>query len=148
MNNMEIQVKIFSYNTPEYHKALNLRNRVLRKPLGLTFTPEELKKDEEDIHFGLFDDETIVACLILTRTENRRMKMRQVAVDDNQQGKGLGKTLSLAAEKYARQLGFGVMFCNARKTAVPFYQALGYHTVGDEFTEVNIPHYMMEKALV
>ncbi len=144
---MAYQIKIFSYKSPEYEKALVLRDRVLRKPLGLTFSAEELKKDEGDIHFGLFEGEVILACLILTRTDNQRMKMRQVAVDDNYQGKGLGKELSEAAEDYALESGFNVMFCNARKTAVPFYQKLGYHTVGDEFTEVNIPHYYMEKHL-
>ena len=141
------EVKTFGYGSPEYQLALKLRNEVLRKPLGLTFTEEELKKDAADTHFGLFYADVIVACLILTQTENQRMKMRQVAVADNYQGKGLGRILSDAAEKYAVEHGFTVMFCNARKTAVPFYQKLGYHTVGSEFVEVNIPHFMMEKSL-
>ena len=141
------QIKIFDFHSQEYTKALNLRDRVLRQPLGLEFTTEELKKDEYDTHFGLFKDDIIQACLILTKNENGRMKMRQVAVDERLQGNGLGKELSLAAEKYAWQQGFNIMFCNARKTAVPFYQKLGYHVVGSEFIEVNIPHYLMEKDI-
>ena len=144
---MSYEIRIFKYGSPEYELALELRNRILRKPLGLEFTEEELKKDEADIHFGLFDNEQITACLTLTKTPNKRMKMRQVAVDDSLQGKGLGRTLSTAAEKYALENCFEVMFCNARKTAVPFYQKLGYNIVGNEFIEVNIPHFMMEKRL-
>ena len=144
---MNTQIKTFDYQSREYAKALILRDQVLRHPLGLSFTEAELKKDEHDVHFGLFDDETILACLILTETENNRMKMRQVAVDENYQGKGLGKQLSLAAEEYALTKGFTVMFCHARKTAAPFYLSLGYRIVGPEFTEVNIPHYVMEKDL-
>ena len=144
---MAYHIETFSYGSEQYRQALILRDRVLRKPLGLNFTAEELKKDEGDIHFGLFNGDTILACLILTKTDNQRMKMRQVAVDEDSQGVGLGKKLSEAAEGYAIHNGFTVMFCNARKTAVPFYEKLGYHTVGDEFVEVNIPHYLMEKQL-
>jgi predicted GNAT family N-acyltransferase len=144
---MTSTIKTFEYNSPDYVKALKLRDRVLRKPLGLSFTEAELKKDEHDTHFGLFEGGTILACLILTETEDKQMKMRQVAVDDQYQGRGLGKELSLAAEKYAAGKGFTLMFCHARKTAAPFYQKLGYRIVGDEFTEVNIPHYVMEKEL-
>jgi predicted GNAT family N-acyltransferase len=144
---MPATIKPFAYLSDDYQKALKLRDRVLRQPLGLYFTEAELKKDENDIHFGLFNGDIILACLILTETENGRMKMRQVAVDSQYQGKGLGKELSLAAEAYALQKGFTVMFCHARKSAAPFYQKLGYHIVGNEFTEVNIPHYVMEKKL-
>ena len=145
---MKYQIKIFDYHSSQYKLALQLRDRVLRQPLGLKFTPEELKKDEEDSHFGLFDGDVVLACLTLTKSENGRMKMRQVAVDDSFQGKGLGRELSAAAEAYAIKQGFKTMFCNARKTAVPFYQKLGYKIVGDEFVEVNIPHYLMEKNLI
>ncbi|MEJ7682070.1 MAG: GNAT family N-acetyltransferase [Segetibacter sp.] len=36
---------------------------------------------------------------------------------------------------------------HARKSAVGFYEKLGYKIVGDEFLELNIPHYIMEKQL-
>jgi N-acetylglutamate synthase-like GNAT family acetyltransferase len=144
---MERLVRIFRYGSPEYDKALSLRYEVLRKPLRLEFTAAELQKDREDIHYGLFEGKRILGCLILTKCEQRKIKMRQVAVDNQFQGQGLGKELCQAAEKYARDKGFKLMFCNARKTAVPFYQKMEYRIVSDEFTEVNIPHYTMEKAL-
>lgn len=144
---MSRQIKTFSYHSTEYQQALQLRDKILRKPLGLRFTEAELKKDEADTHFGLFEEGKIVACLTLTASENKRMKMRQVAVDDSVQTKGLGRELSLAAEKYALEKGYHIMFCNARKVASGFYLKLGYKIVGDEFTEVNIPHYLMEKEL-
>lgn len=144
---MSSQIKTFAYQSPEYYQALKLRYKVLRQPLGLQFTEAELQKDEHDIHFGLFEEEHIVACLTLTKTENGRMKMRQVAVDNTLQGKGFGAELSLAAEAFALTNGYVVMFCHARKVAAPFYLKLGYQIVGDEFTEVGIAHYVMEKEL-
>lgn len=145
---MSYEIKLFNYQSSEYKQALQLRDRILRKPLGLQFTAAELKKDEHDIHLGLFEEEKIVACLTLTKTENARMKMRQVAVADTAQGKGLGSKLSMAAEEYAKENGYNTMFCHARKEASGFYLKLGYKIIGDEFTEVNIPHYVMEKKLL
>jgi predicted GNAT family N-acyltransferase len=40
------------------------------------------------------------------------------------------------------------MVMNARKTAVGFYEKLGYNAKGDEFEEVTIPHFLMEKTLI
>ena len=74
-----MDIRIFSYQSPEYDKALELRTRILREPLGLKFTEAELKKDEEDIHFGLFDGDKIIACLTLTKADDKKIKMRQVA---------------------------------------------------------------------
>jgi predicted GNAT family N-acyltransferase len=36
---------------------------------------------------------------------------------------------------------------HARKTAVPFYERIGYQVAGEEFLEVGIPHYEMRKLL-
>jgi predicted GNAT family N-acyltransferase len=143
-----MQVKTFAYHSPEYFEALALRDRVLRQPLGLKFTEAELKKDETDVHFGVSENGKIIACLILSEDGNKQMKMRQVAVAAHCQNKGVGSLLSKAAEEYARQKGFEIMFCHARKTAVPFYEKLGYVISGSEFTEVNIPHFKMQKQLV
>lgn len=141
------EVKFFTYNTPEYALALALRDKVLRQPLGLKFTEAELKKDEQDTHMGIFENGEVQACLTLTRCENNRMKVRQVAVAENKQGQGIGRTLSEAAEQYCLENGYTTVFCNARKVASPFYQKLGYNIVGNEFTEVGIPHFVMEKKL-
>ncbi len=142
-----MQIKVFLHGSSEYKLALALRDKVLRKPLGIAFTAEELAKDINDVHIGMFEGEELIACLTLTEDGGERMKMRQVAVSDNHQRKGLGRQLSLAAEEYAVGKGREVLFCNARKTAVPFYHKLGYRITSAEFTEVTIPHYRMEKQL-
>ncbi|MEO8175011.1 MAG: GNAT family N-acetyltransferase [Sediminibacterium sp.] len=36
---------------------------------------------------------------------------------------------------------------HARESAVGFYEKHGYKVVGDEFVEVTIPHFIMEKEL-
>ncbi|WP_457826415.1 GNAT family N-acetyltransferase [Staphylococcus aureus] len=36
---------------------------------------------------------------------------------------------------------------HARKASIPFFEKLGYHTSGEEFIELTIPHVVMEKEL-
>ena len=51
------------------------------------------------------------------------------------------------AEEQARVLGADVIFCHARTEVAPFYERLGYATIGDPFEEVTIQHVHMEKKL-
>ena len=147
-NNMNFKVHFFDTNQPLYPKAVDLRYKVLRKPLGLQFTEAELKKDVTDTHVALVNElDEVVACLTLTFDSPGSVKVRQVAVNIEQQGKGLGRKLSEAAEKYALGKGVELMHCYARKTAVPFYKQLGFNVVGEEFEEVGIPHFRMEKTI-
>ena len=37
-------LKIIDHGTPEYQQMVKLREDILRKPLGLQFTPEELEQ--------------------------------------------------------------------------------------------------------
>lgn len=39
-------LKLIDHGTKEYQQMVKLRNEILRKPLGLTFTPEELEKEK------------------------------------------------------------------------------------------------------
>jgi ribosomal protein S18 acetylase RimI-like enzyme len=70
-----------------------------------------------------------------------------MAVLNNLQGKGIGATMMNFAENVARDRGFYVMSMHARKSAVGFYEKLGYKISSDEFTEVTIPHFEMQKKL-
>src|SRR5690606_12136271 len=125
-----------------------LRNEVLRKPLNLQFAAEQLAEEWQDIHFVCFDrSDTILACMVFTPKEKDLVKMRQVAVLPELQGKGIGSRFVKASELFARWSGFKKIELNARNSAVPFYEKLGYKKVGAKFTEVGIPHFKMEKKL-
>ena len=75
------------------------------------------------------------------------IQMRQVAVDENVKGRGIGRMMVTYSEELARRLGFQEMVLHARETAVPFYELLGYSRVGDRFTEITIPHWVMVRKL-
>jgi predicted GNAT family N-acyltransferase len=140
-------LKIIEHGSPEYDKMVALRNEILRKPLGLRFSDEDLAKETQDILIGAFDDDDILACCILTAESRERVRLRQMAVLNNLQGKGIGATMMNFAENVARDRGFHMMSMHARKSAVGFYEKLGYRICSEEFQEVTIPHFEMEKKL-
>ena len=88
-----------------------------------------------------------MACCILTKADNKSLRLRQMAVQNNQQGKGIGASMLNFAEIIARDKGYKKLIMHARETAVRFYEKLGYKLLGDRFTEVTIPHFIMEKKL-
>lgn len=141
-------LKIIDHGSKEYQQMVDLRNDILRKPLGLTFNKEDLDREKDDILIGAFDDDKILACCLLTKMDGGTCKLRQMAVQNSQQGKGIGATMMNFAENVARDRGFRIMAMHARKTASGFYEKLGYKVASDEFEEVTIPHYVMQKKLI
>lgn len=135
------------FATPEFDEALAIRYEVLRKPLGLEYSLEQLADEWDNIHIAAFDaNGQMTGYLNLTPVDEAVVKMRQVAVAPQHQGKGIGKAMVAFSETVARQRNFKEIGLHARKTAVPFYLAMNYEIVGDEFEEVLIPHFKMRKA--
>ena len=136
------------FATPEYDETVSLRYKILRLPLNLDFTAEDLAKEYTDIHLAAYDEAWILrGCLVLTPKTKTVIKMRQVAVDADIQGKGVGRMMVEKSEQMARSLGYKMMELNARDVAVPFYKKLDYQVEGEMFEEVSIAHYKMVKVL-
>jgi predicted GNAT family N-acyltransferase len=139
-------LKQIDYGSKEYDQMLQLRYEVLREPLGLTFTPEELERAKRDILLGCFDEDELQACCMLT-PKGDEVKLRQMAVKKGLQGTGLGRVMMIFAENVARDQGFKKLVMHARSSAIGFYEKLGYNISSEEFLELTIPHYEMEKHL-
>ena len=141
-------ITTFEFGTPAYDESVKLRHDILREPLGMVFYAEDLAKEYDQTHIGYYDTNGVmVGSLTLQDYGNNIAKMRQVAVAANQQGKGIGKKMVAFSEVYARQNGFTKMVLHAREVACRFYDTLDYSRVGEQFDEVNIPHFKMEKEL-
>ena len=140
-------LKIIDYGTKEYKQMLKLRNDILRKPLGLHFTEEELEKEKSHMHMAAFEDEQMLGCCMLVEEDPETVRLRQMAVVNDVQGKGIGRALMQFAENLARDRGYKRITMHARKAAIGFYEKMGYRQIGDEFQEITIPHFVMEKEL-
>jgi len=140
-------LKIIDHGSPEYQQMVKLRDAILRKPLGLGFTPEDLEKEKDNMLIGAFEDERMLGCCMLVEEQPDIVRLRQMAVLNDLQGKGIGRALMNFAENLARDRGYKIIRMHARDNAVGFYEKVGYKIKGDKFIEITIPHYVMEKDL-
>lgn len=146
-------LRLIEYGSCDYREMVQLRDKILRKPLGLRFTDSYLREEINDFLIGCFDGSAqtesspLIGCCILTPVDEEIVQLRQMAVCPSWQGTGVGKRIVSFAEEQAEKNGFKIMMMHARKTAVPFYEKLGYKIIGEEFLEVSIPHFEMQKPL-
>lgn len=142
-------VKQIKYNSKDYKEMVRLRNLILLKPLGLSHNKLELMKEIDDIHVGCFNKDKIIGTLVLTPVDKDTVKIRQVAVADKHQGKGVGTKLVRFAEKIAADHKFSKIIISARTAVLDFYIKLGYKTIGEEYVSknTNIPHFKMIKNI-
>jgi predicted GNAT family N-acyltransferase len=142
-----VPIKTIDHNSSEYQQVVQLRYELLRKPLGLVFTMEELAQENNNIHIAAYEEEDLLGTCMLTPVANNEVQLRQMAVKSGLQGKGIGRTIIQFAENIARDNGFTSMQLNARKNVIDFYKKNGYKINSDEFVEVTIPHVKMVKEL-
>lgn len=136
------------FGTPDFDEAVNLRYRVLKEPLGLDFTADQLAEEFDQIHLAAYSEGlSLCAYLLLTPHTEKTIQMRQVAVEPDLQKKSIGKSLVRYSESWSIQHGYTEMILHARDTAVPFYLKLGYKKSGKPFEEVGIEHWLMKKIL-
>lgn len=140
-------LKIIDHGSTEYLQMVKLRDDILRKPLGLGFTPDELESEKDNMLIAAFEDDRMLGCCMLVEELPGTVRLRQMAVLNDLQGKGIGRALMNFAENLARDRGYKILRMHARVNAVGFYEKVGYRIQGDQFEEVTIPHYVMEKLL-
>jgi len=141
-------IREVKHGSPEHAATVELRDLVLRKPLGISFPPEELEAEKTFHHIACYRGEKLAGCLVLRPGINGEVQMKQVAVVPDLQRQGIGQAMVEYSEKFARDLGYRRMTLHARETAMVFYEKYGYAKIGDRFIQVTLPHWEMVKDLV
>jgi len=154
---------------PLYPQEIDLRERVLLRPIG--YTIQRFQKDwagveERFEHFIAIapnpKGERVVGTVCLLppdpttgptasagspaggRNTSTCGKLMQMAVDPQRQREGIGRLLMAALERRAfGELGLTELYCHARDDAMPFYLAMGWQADGEGFEEAGIPHHRM-----
>lgn len=147
INRLVMALKILDHGSPQYQQMVKLRDDMLRKPLGLAFTAAELEAEKDNMLIGAFEDDDMLGCCMLVEENSDTVRLRQMAVLNDLQGKGIGRALMNFAENLARDRGYKNISMHARKYSIVFFEKMGYKITGDEFTELTISHYIMEKKL-
>jgi predicted GNAT family N-acyltransferase len=128
-----------------YQQSLMLREAVLRTPLGLRLTTEELEDDARRRHFCALSHGSVVGSVSLKPIDRETLQLRQMAVAEDRRRERIGAELLERAEGFARREGFRRIVLNARLGAEGFYARFGYQAEGEPFDENTIPHIRMSK---
>ncbi len=140
---MEIAA-IATSSDPRYERALLLRHRVLRAPLGMGFEAVRFEGEETALHVVATEGADVIGSVTFDFGTGR---LRAMAVAPEHQKKGVGAVL---VERLERELALrcvAVVELHARAEAIGFYEKLGYAVFGEPFIEVTIPHRAMRKTL-
>lgn len=104
-------------------QTLSLRQAVLwpDKPLSQLQVPG----DDSALHIGAFYGEDLVGVGSFFASRDG-VQLRKLAVLPAQRGGGLGVRIVLHGAHRARADGARVLWCDARETAIGFYQKIGF----------------------
>lgn len=144
---MEIEIRSPKTEN-EWESYYNLRYRILRQPWNQPRGSERNEGDDSAIHAAFFENSIIIGVARLDLMVNDFGQIRFMAVETNNQGKGIGEKLMLHLEGIAFQNGRIKIILHAREIAIGFYQKLGYELIEKShllFGEIQ--HYLMEKSL-
>ena len=114
-----------------------LRHAVLRA--GLPFDTAKFDGDLDDTtrHFGTFADSNVLCCLSLfqsTWNNSDAWQLRGMATAATHQRQGFGQLLLMfAIDETKKEKPNWPFWCNARTTAIGFYEQAGWSTATDVF---------------
>lgn len=131
-----------------YEASKAFRDEILRRPLGLSLSAQDVEGEELQVHIAALEAGAIVGTVVLKPLSADVMKLRQMAVAPDRSKRGLGRQLVRFAEALARARGAKTIEMSARRSAQGFYERLGYRTEGDEFIEVTVPTIKMVRSLL
>lgn len=142
---MEI-IKV-KYSDNRYKDVLAIRQLILRDPLGMVYSADELERDKIMSYFAYIDGGEVLGTVGLEKLSPQKVQLRQMAVHDKLQGQGVGRKLVQALEIYSKANGFKEVHLDARYPARGFYAKLGYEEYGEIYDKIGLKHIDMKKML-
>ena len=140
---------IKSPETPEeFEKYYYLRWKILRAPWNQPKGSEKDDLDKQSIHIIAVENDEVIGVGRAHFNSSSEAQFRYMAVDEQWQGKGIGKLILNELEKRVVEKRAEKIILHARDNAVKFYKRNGYKIVKPSHTLFGvIPHYLMEKTI-
>jgi GNAT superfamily N-acetyltransferase len=125
-------------------KTWDLRQRVMwpTKPKEFVI----LHNDEDGFHYGLFENQHLISVVSLFRN-GHLAQFRKFATEVDYQGKGYGTKLLRYLMEEAKLLKINLLCCDARLSAIGFYEKFGMKVASDVFLKNEKDYVKMEIIL-
>jgi GNAT superfamily N-acetyltransferase len=127
-----------------WEKTIPIRHKVLWPNKEPEFC--HVEGDVDALHFGAFYDEEIV-CVASIYREGEHARLRKFATLMDHQNKGIGTTMLAFILKTIKEHGVTYFWCDARESAIDFYQKFDLKPEGKIFYKSTIPYYKMSLYL-
>jgi len=149
---MDVESRVMIFEAPHgsdlYRQGVALREQILRKPLGLSVSDEELAEDAMRQHFCAVEFGVVIGTVSLRPLDEATLHLKQMAVSEARRDSQFGARLLAHAEAWGAGAGFDLMIAHARVGAEGFYFKHGYAQEGEPFEEHTIPHVRVIKRLI
>ena len=123
-----------------------LRTEAFINDRGVKEEEEFDGKDSSLLHFCIYDEEKLLACLRAEKKEDF-IHIGRVVVSKESRKNGYGRKLLEYLLSYAKDNGFKFVELSAVKTAQGFYEKVGFSAEGDYYLETGVEHIYMKKVI-
>lgn len=143
-----MEIKIISTE-----ETFPLRIEILRKGIArdFHFVGDD---DKGTFHIGAFSDNEcvgIASCMLKSHTlftSKKVYQLRGMAIKKDIQNSGVGKEIILKTVEILENKNCKTVWCNARESALGFYEKMGFRIIGERFQIPKVgPHFVMYKNL-
>lgn len=129
----------------EFQACLDVRKDVFIIGQDVPEDEEIDGRDGEAVHILAENDNQVIGTARI-RFLDDIVKIERVAVLNSCRGQGIGRGIMLfIMDKMTEKQEVQTLKLSSQTHAIPFYEALGFYAVGDEYMDAGIPHFDMLK---
>ena len=145
---IKLSVAAFSdLSAADIYEILKARYAVFTIEQGITYLDED-NIDYVSTHFSLRRNGQVIAyARLFPDADKEVLRVGRMLTLTSERGKGYGRYLMMQIIEEAKRQGFAKLRLHAQTHAVPFYELFGFQSIGNIFSEADIPHLCMEKSL-
>ncbi len=132
--------KLIQIKPITWQQALPIRQRVLWPSQEPEFS--QVDGDETASHYGAFVGRDLV-CVASIFQDGKSARLRKFCTVQDYQGQGIGTQVIEHAISQMKSKGVEYFWCDARTSALGFYQRFGLAVEGDEFVKSGVRYYKM-----
>lgn len=135
-----------STNSPIYEDALSIRHEVFITEQNIPFE-REIEGEEDKYYFVGYVGTTAAVCARAFLESPGIWHVQRVACRKEYRGMHLSSELMRFIEEKASDSDIKLITLGAQDQAAPFYERLGFTTIGEVFFDAGIPHHRMDKEI-
>ncbi len=127
-----------------WEQTIPLRHKVLWPNKSPEFC--KVEGDEDGVHFGAFINNELI-CVASVYIKRGKARLRKFATDDYFQKQGIGSKILEFIINYLKGTEVKVFWCDARESALGFYERFGMRPYSERFYKEDEPYFKMKVAL-